>query len=206
MANDKGIIFSGPMVRAIIEGRKNQTRRVIKPQPHYVGDGVPYGDAELRLPPCPYHIVSRLYVKETWSQDHAKFYPNFSIVYRADGYPSDTDIKQWKTDEDKHTRAFRWRSSMFMPRWASRITLEVADVRVQRVQDISEEDARAEGAAGYLHQYQYRPGEPNGGGPWPVREEYASVFESINGPGSWGQNPWVWAYTFKVLTTKGGAA
>lgn len=140
------VLFSGEMVRAILEGRKTQTRRVVKPQPelnqrlgllwkgHYYGirtDGLPY--LKTFVQECPYGVPGdRLWVRETWARvsDGEKY----GVCYRVDG-----------EDQIDGEAGERWRPSIFMPRQASRITLEITGVRVQRVQEISEEDAIAEG-------------------------------------------------------------
>lgn len=158
---DRPILFSTEMVQAILEGRKSQTRRVIKPQPpeglKWMGwvigtsgddknlgaacwvDEFPLSKKE-HYAKCPYgQPGDRLWVRETWLEDHIpELNPNEHgcIHYKANGYTHQIIIDGWKGC---------WRPSIFMPRWASRITLEVVSVRVERVQDISEEDAKAEG-------------------------------------------------------------
>lgn len=178
----KPIIFSGPMVRAILEGRKSQTRRLLKPQPNSgpdgkmvnlgsgswgLSDGILSGEWKLASP------GDRLWVREAWAKDG-----DCPLQYRAGPHVADDAL------------GVRWRPSIHMPRWASRITLEVTEVRVQRLQDISEEDARAEGVRG------------NASGPWGcegVIEDFSDLWESIHGPGSWDANPWVAAITFKRI-------
>jgi hypothetical protein len=144
---ERPILFSGPMVRAILEGRKTQTRRVVTPQPNW---GMwPYRNGDLWLHAlsgdprkCPYGVPGdRLYVRE--------------MLRRPDGDPwlYEADMQPVMVDACDETAMLAWAhhkqqdycTSMFMPRWASRITLELTDVRVQRVQEISEEDAVAEG-------------------------------------------------------------
>jgi hypothetical protein len=184
--SERGILFSGPMVRAILEDRKTQTRRVMKPQPDgqlyftetpegfaaWVDPMLTLDEGRHRL--CPYGGVytgeepDTLWVKETfiyYDPEHKQ------LQYRA-------DVAAPKPGG--------WRPSIYMPRWASRITLTITDVRVQRVQDISEEDAFVEGISGgdWL-------GDPVG--------EYAKLWSSINAKRgySWDTNPWVWALTFR---------
>lgn len=167
------ILFSGPMVKAILEGRKTMTRRVIKPQPVLEKSDYPkdYKEWVLRrgkwsasgpsvywLKHCPYGIPGdRLWVKET----HKKWFPTghdgnqgmfWHVKYQTEMRDVITDIGWeegflYQTPEDcgVHIEPENWCPSIFMPRWASRITLEVVSVRVERVQDISEEDAKAEG-------------------------------------------------------------
>jgi hypothetical protein len=193
---ERPILFSAPMVRALLEGRKTQTRRVVKfrvtgPNPpqtldFYDGDkwkGTCHEDGRsgnaLKL--CPYGVPGdRLWVRETWSM--AKSCNVHEPFYRADGEASGR-----QTTLSYHEREARWRPSIFMPRWASRITLEVTDVRVERLQEISEADALAEGAK------QHQDKDPDYGyAGW-----YRALWESINGPDSWAANPWVWVIEIK---------
>lgn len=156
------------MVRAILEGRKSQTRRVMKPQPKHCAD-LPMAK-DLTIGPCPYgQPDDRLWMKETFAWESAT-----CPVFAAD----QTDL----------TTVERWTPSIFMPRKLSRITLEIVEVRVQRVQDISEKDAEAEGI-----QFIHKDWRKN-----PVGI-YAVLWDAINdkrGYG-WEKNPWVWAITFK---------
>ena len=193
---DRPILFSGPMVRALLEGRKTQTRRVLKPQPD--------ADAFLRFTAIiereaifrndhtglrqdirlPYAIGDRLYVRETWAklppfaEGHAA-----TILHRAD-WPSPAKNPQ-------ATQPARWRPSIHMPRWASRLTLIVTDVRVERVQDISDDDAKAEGL---------KPSSCRGLRTISARETFHTLWNSLNkkrGYG-WDVNPWIVALTFDV--------
>ena len=190
------IIFSGPMVRAILEDRKTQTRRVIKPQPEIVdkepryrkntwalwSDKIPKYKGGL-IVSCPYGKPGDLlYVKETWRPIAS----SEQLLYRADIY----NVMAW--DEFG-----KWHPSIHMPRWASRITLEITDVRVERVQEISEENAIAEGMQGDIY------GEDMGISPrvdsHSVRINFMDLWDSINlkrGYG-WDVNPWVWVLGFK---------
>lgn len=180
-AREKPIIFSGLMVRAIIDGRKSQTRRVLKPQPIWESEWEGYGEGcwvytnrnDYCFPMAEYqHPIQpgdRLWVREAFATD--------GVVVR---YAATDDIHELR----------KTKPSIHMPRWASRITLDVTEVRVQRLQDISEEDARAEGVRG------------NASGPWGcegVIEDFSDLWESIHGPGSWDANPWVAAITFKRI-------
>lgn len=212
---ERPILFKGDMVRAILNGRKTQTRRIIKGQSdewekltdeediHGNEFFVVLGKEEGSLRPiltsvkCPYgHIGDRLWVRETWNT----FDPWVGVFYAADdhsyGIGDDDDADHIEPHD------IRWRPSIHMPRWASRILLEVTDVRVERLKDISEEDAISEGI--YLFQ-----GE--GGGYKSARgeqehdtavEAYADLWERINGPGSWDANPWVWVVSFKTLEVR----
>ena len=208
---ERPILFSGPMVRAILEGRKTQTRRIVKPQPHTsLNDGEPCGlgwhtpkvtmerwqtaetfSKELSRH-CPYGKPGdRLWVRETFA-DVGWPPTGPQYVYRADPDSGDNDVQ-------------KWRPSLFMPRAASRITLEVVSVRVERLNAISEEDAKAEGAEEIslesqesINETRYGPGLTDNGYYPEVSyaEGYQRLWESINGPGSWNANPWVWVVEF----------
>jgi hypothetical protein len=116
-----------------------------------------------------------------------------TVFYRADFQPR---YGAWERDDspDHVTRIERWRPSIHMPRWASRITLEVTDVRVERLQDITEEDAKAEGAEARAHGV-------DDAAAFGLRHRvgFADLWESINGAGSWDANPWVWRIAFKRI-------
>lgn len=218
--NEKPILFSGEMVRVILAGRKTQTRRVIKPQPP---NGFEWSEADKlfvdvcgsrlgAMRKCPYgRVGGRLWVRETW-QIHrldgplGKEFPN--ILYRAD---SSTrlllDDRVWKYVRDEP----KWRPSIFMPRWASRITLEVTGVRVERVQDISREDAIAEGLPSFMAQCGtmnssnpsrfYKTNFSDEGGYLSPIEAFENLWDSFNAKRgfSWEANPWMWAVEFRVL-------
>jgi len=193
------ILFSGEMVRAILDGCKTQTRRIVKPQPvaplrfsidrPAVGGSVAYFayvDAggvhhnELSAE-CRYgQSGDHLWVRETWAELDINYHPKPGggrVVYRADHITGNDG-------PDKIT----WRPSIFMPRWASRIMLEVVAVRVERVQAISEADAEAEGT----HWNPYPPDNHYG-----VVEEYKKLWDKINGKRApWADNPWVWVVEF----------
>jgi len=225
---ERPILFSGPMVRAILDGRKTQTRRALNVGTEFQPSRTPgyqwtfRGDSRgrarsgtwqdfrtndlLALCPCG-RVGDRLWVKETWSPDHAAFYPNFPIAYRANG---EVDIEGGKafSPESGTYHPFKWRPSIFMPRRASRLTLEVTAVRVERLNDISEADAMAEGVECEAYE-NGRPvsrcwwdyGRKCWSGAFPNGKEAAGSFrtlwEEINGPGSWEANPWVWVIEFK---------
>lgn len=204
---ETGIIFNGEMVRATIDGRKTQTRRIVKPQPDEDGlarlSGGPWMDTSEKVYRCPFgQVGDRLYVRET-----------FAILGNEDGCPIDWNGNLIKGDEKQAARIYKascwqepgnyglwsipdrdiqyegaWRPSIHMPRWASRILLEITDVRVERLNDISEEDAKAEGAPteccviGDKHFLGFR-----------------TLWKSIYGAESWNANPWCWAITFKRI-------
>ena len=237
---ERGILFSDEMVRALLDGRKTQTRRAVKLREFQVTTTPGYDfifrdrrllwndyrTADLIAKVCPYGKVGdRLWVRETWAPFYAggnslahpqpDMHEANAIRYRATpdhvtAYP--TSISTWET-RPTSKKDHVWRPSIFMPRWASRITLDVTEVRVQRLQDISEDDARAEGCpsmieslAGLSH---LRGAEAARAVPSHIttpREEYALLWERINGDGSWDANPWVWAITFKRVEAASRAA
>jgi len=203
---ERPILFSAPMVRALLNGSKTQTRRVVKPQPTYSGGAWKCADGSAHqasrpsrslLASCPYgQPGDRLWVRETFHVTKgAQRWPDGTILYRAD---HGVDIGGSYID------CANWKPSIFMPRAASRITLEVTGVRVERLNDISEADAVTEGV-----DMQQQVTMPFSQGlewctvtmlPRTAREAYMHLWESINGPGSWALNPWVWVVEFKRLT------
>jgi hypothetical protein len=229
---ERPILFSAPMVRALLDDDKTQTRRIVKPQPAWQLDGfsgwahwIKGGLWRSGMPTedrCPYgRAGDRLWVRETWTFINIDSERGeVCIGYNADGeaLPNRPSIVvPEEAFEEFHEKSFRYfknrkRPSIFMPRWASRITLEISDVRVERPQDISIEDAEAEGLAcvtkdGTLFKYGIPdmdglPGTDDHGWPWmhwrqsPV-DAYEWLWQSIHGEGSWASNPWVWALTFK---------
>lgn len=193
------------MVRAILEGRKTQTRRVVKPQPVWVASpGVPFKtqDADPKgIIRCPHGAPGdRLWGKETWGmQRHGDVTDWFRDSLRGDDWLSDFWEVQYRAEWGPCQEGCFWRPSIYMPRWASRLTLEIEAVRVERLQEISEEDAMAEGwdpqwRANEIVD-QYRPLL------W-----YGSLWCDINGPASWDANPWVWVIQFRRIIEKGGAS
>ena len=217
---ERPIIFSAPMVRAILAGTKTQTRRVVKPIGQDYGfvlqdygDGwLPYRSDDGELPmkgdneiphSCPYgQPGDRLWVRETWqaffedevSPDRPRG-PRHTL-----GIPAQPERKSfvfYKADGPGpfHPDGFApsWRSPLHLRRKYSRITLEVTNVRVERLQDISEADARAEGAPELL--------SVDGGYVEHAmgchRDGFEHLWASINGPGSWDANPWVWVVEFR---------
>ena len=216
MNKERGILFSAPMVRAILEGRKTQTRRVVKPDPPDHIDRLHNGELSKRFPypledddgnpcgfgfqddnnrfwRCPYgQTGSRLWVKETHSFWCHSF-ESVGVEYAAGGddkiveFPNKLGMPSLDVQCRKNIGGGRRkRPSIFMPRWASRITLEIESVRVERLQDITEADARAEGV----------PADTRDGF---SRAAYVTLWESINGKGSWAKNPWVWVIDFRPI-------
>jgi hypothetical protein len=193
---ERPILFSGDMVQAILDGRKTQTRRVIKPQPEIItthdysikllqikGKG-PWFEGDPNRT-CPYGVVGdRLWVREMWCTEHRLDDIKPSKIGEAATVP----IWYRATDDLNSVSLIpgKWRPSIFMPRWASRILLEITDVRVERLQKISEADAVAEGA-GY----------------WgcDTVEVFRDLWDSINAKRgySWSSNPWCWCISFKKI-------
>lgn len=198
------ILFSGPMVRAILAGAKTQTRRVCKPEWLRCLDSEDDEDRAKAVAGCPYGAPGmRLWVRETWAEagneDHAPLDPRRAL-YRADTKPGDygADVFQ-----DGREYFDGWRPSIHMPRWASRIDLEVTGVRVERLQEISEEDARAEGVDEWIP-CEIRTGIRAriwGGGKrqGTAREHFSILWDSINSKRGygWDANPWVWVIEFR---------
>ncbi len=230
---NRPILFSAPMVRAILEGRKTMTRRVMRIQPSEQWSPAEYGDIhKMRAGDfvlrhgeplvvgwgpcsadgeegysCPYgQPGDRLWLRETWCHawdgerdcwtDPERYY------YRADGVEV--------VDEDGDDRS-PWKPSIHMPRRASRITLEVTGVRVERLQEISYEDSIAEGIGNMASLCdEMDPSWRNIAGEttevvarrlrWPQRE-FKNLWTSINGAGSWEANPWVWVVEFQRMRT-----
>lgn len=229
VARERPILFSGPMVRAILEGRKTMTRRVVKPQPPKgVTDIVrlcsefvaAYPNRKAIKPfdytaTCPYgQPGDRLWVRETWRVGAWSEEGKIAVDYKADGYCR----REWLTVDDENLFArlwqqstddaiaaigqreryewnpgsspCRWRPSIHMPRWASRLTLEILSVRVERVQDIRDDDAEREGVD-----------TTNASIPGYCRERFRRLWDSINAASGygWDANPLVWVVEFRRL-------
>lgn len=213
------ILFSGAMVRALLDGSKTQTRRVVKlweaPNGwgvyhsdgandwefvHLGEDGDPYADGGMAVRHCPYGVPGeRLWVRETFAL--SKCDPDSGGDTR---YPADWNVPVYRADVPSSVTSpsavTSWKPSIFMPRWASRILLEVTEVRAERVQDISEADAKAEGAACRLS-----PGGDLAGAfeiadtPICYRAHFRDLWDSINAKRGlgWEISPWVWVVGFK---------
>ena len=181
---ERPIIFSGPMVRAILEGRKTQTRRVVK-QVH-----CPYGK--------PGH---RLWVREAWGLFNDLGFCDTSLArLQTLPYPWQLAYRADHVDPVRGDGPHRpyWRPSIHMPRWASRITLEITGIRVERLQEISEVDARAEGIADEAADKVLQMAEAmNQREPSPYASAFETLWQSIHGPDSWDVNPWVWVVEFQ---------
>lgn len=241
---ERPILFSGGMIRAILENRKTQTRRIVKPQPEPCDAGKQISEAASEpgwftnmtlidgtVPPermegdfpredfahrwwaCPYGKPGdRLWVRETWQQYRAsspaqdaaikksieriESGKSKDIVAEVGGWPMPNgeartlyaaDFGEWAYNVDSDLKP--WRPSIFMPRALSRITLEITNVRVERLQEISEMDAKAEGV-----EAAWGPNNP----PFGYKQSFEAGWDSINGKrGSWASNPWVWVIEFK---------
>ncbi|EJI4916720.1 hypothetical protein [Klebsiella pneumoniae] len=210
---ERGMIFNAEMVRAILDGRKTQTRRPIKwKQTRFTeigeredGSKWPWSeDAEHDFDfwhPCPFGSVGdRIWVRETFQgplfdfdlmdsycKDSTPFEKSEFCVYKADGVPAP---EFYDADDELHCC---WRPSIHMPRWASRILLEITDVRVERLKSISDRDALREGCSAA----DMKSGDC-------VADVFARLWASIYGSDSWNANPWVWVIEFKRV--EGGAA
>ncbi|WP_165856768.1 hypothetical protein [Marinobacter sp. JSM 1782161] len=204
---ERPILMNGEMVRAVLEGRKTQTRRILKPQPweeygsllgpsmyaptvidqhgcEHPGLEV-YGayteDGEFAVK-CPYGKPGdRLWVREAFRSRRVDNLPG-DVAYRAD-HPGAKTVP--------NSYGHSWKPSIHMPRWASRITLEITDVRVERLQDITESDCDAEGLAPFEME---------------MIPHFKLLWESINGAGSWDANPWVWVIEFRRVEQEVKAA
>ncbi len=195
---ERPILFSGPMVRAILEGRKTQTRRVIKPAPGDHPDDE--GDVLYR---CPYGIPG----DGLWVREKAKLRAVCGGVWVDLLFAADEKPVEFQQKNSKPFRATSWTPSIHMPRWASRISLEVLKIRVERVQDISEADAVAEGAMAVDSETMQTAaraaaaeGQITSVGP---RDYFRWLWESINAARGfgWKKNPWVWVIDFRRATT-----
>lgn len=202
---ERPILFSGPMVRAILAGRKTVTRRIVRGGPDFHGrarllgvDGAvaTFGD-ELPDDPVPLRVRSpygepgdRLWVRETWAPFERER-GQCAVAYFASCEDGSFD---YVTSEGVIERLAikRWKPSIHMPRWASRLELEVLDVRVERLHDIDEEDARREGVE-HCALHGERPCDA-------YRARFTSLWDTINGDRApWSSNPWVWRVEFRRL-------
>lgn len=220
---DRPILFSAPMVRAILAGTKTQTRRVVnvppaaKPAcqlygPHEVIWDVP--DCPGRITRVPYRVGGHLWVRETWAgaDDMAGMgsdtEPPQCVAYRADEtaviFPSGELIPKPADTYAWNWTKLNWRPGIYMPRWASRITLEVTGLRVERLQDISEADAYAEGVGTPSAVALMRSVHGGSTQSADARVWFRSLWDSLNAKRApWSSNPWVWVVEFKRITAAG---
>ncbi|MEW3783125.1 hypothetical protein ACM74W_01850 [Pseudomonas aeruginosa] len=202
---ERPILFTGPMVRAILEGRKTVTRRVVKPQPDFLGSMVdpntPFKTLDAGLHAritCPHgEPGDRLWVREAWAADAQvdAIAPRDLSQGEPIWYPADFSVRQTGCSMISKGRG---RPSIHMPRWASRILLEITAVRIERLQDISEKQALAEGVE-LEGEGVCWAGAAGTASDSPV-ESFRLLWELINGAGSWNANPWVWGVEFKRVT------
>jgi hypothetical protein len=209
---EKPILFSGEMVRAILDGRKTQSRRVVKPQPDMVskkGESVVFKTIE-RINPetrdfetlthvpgephkkycrqikCPFgEVDDRLWVRETFA-----ILSDGNIKYKTETFYPEANVYIAGID-GRTGKPVKWKPSIHMPRAASRITLEITDVWVERLNDISEKDAMAEGLESFCPGLDYPRHE--------LRTAFQNLWDSDNKKHPWASNPWVWVLEFKLL-------
>lgn len=191
---ERPILFNGPMIRAILDGSKTQTRRAVKPPPteqlYQISDSAEFAPSDprdrdspdfARAILCPYGTPSdRLWVRETW----ARHPDDGGILYRA------TD-PGW----DDNDYGIPWNPSIHMPRWASRLTLEVVSVRVERLQDITPDDAMHEGITAPMLNDSYTT----------MCAGFALLWDSINSKRvgrTWNDNPYVWVVSFRPVPSE----
>lgn len=214
---ERGILFKGPLVVALREGRKTQTRRPIE-RIRGFGSITEFGRTETEgydwcfrdrrrlwqelttaqlLDRCPYgRPGDRLWVRETWTTDHADFYPHFPILYRADwrGDYERNDRGEVYSPEAKRWYPFKWRPSIFMPRHVSRLTLELTSVEVVYLESITGRDVLAEGIDNGAS-------NPTMGVRWEnmQRMAFAELWDNLHGRGVWARTDFVWKLGVKVV-------
>lgn len=246
---ERPILFSAPMVRAILAGQKTQTRRIVKPQPVIEGGqfswkttgwsvigpaksareigriGICTGGMMTGMPDlCPYGYPGdseepgdRLWVRETWRHTASTLEEARAITEDiTSGTAVDwratyidrlmTELGFSREDAEMADDFENWRPSIHMPRWASRILLEIVSVRAEPLQDISEADCWAEGIEEVMHDFdelgQAQMAKRLGCCIDDAKPLYAQLWESINGAGSWDANPWVWVVEFKRVEVR----
>lgn len=204
---ERGMIFNGEMVRALLDGRKTQTRRPVKFPVHDKNLGCELAGNELAGELSAGNYLNsafgkpgdRIWVRETWQAIHDYCDENGhvderryarSIPRHRGNYWHPVYEEAWG-NESQEDREFPWRPSIHMPRWASRILLEITDVRVERLRSMSQDDARAEGVIAASV-------------PMEAGLAFRELWDSIYGEESWKANPWVWVIEFKRV--EGGAA
>lgn len=207
---ERGMIFNAEMVRAILDGRKTQTRRPVKFPVHDKNLGCELAGNELAGELSAGNYLNsafgkpgdRIWVRETFCPvNDAQYGGEKWVDYRATPRYEASHPAGWDSAPND-AEALKWRPSIHMPRWASRILLEITGVRVERLNSISQEDAQAEG----LELTGWRPtySDPDSGGEvMTPYDNFAQLWESIYGEESWKANPWVWVIEFKRV--EGGA-
>lgn len=231
---ERPILFNDEMVRALLDGRKTQTRRVVKSQPSngwsfetaegaamrlgYITSSHPKkgkfgafirreihpgsGKCEHDIIPCPYgQPGDRLWVRETHGDEIRSVggTPHEKIAYRA---TKPNAVRCY--DCNGMEQPMKWRPSIHMPRSMARLLLEVTAVRVERLQDISREDAEAEGLKKWPHKADFAWGYEGGheAGHGSPTGAFRALWESINGAGTWADNPWVWVVEFQRVDSE----
>ena len=211
---ERSILFSAPMIHALLEGRKSQTRRLAwrerKCEGGPINDGggqMDYVEPSIVRSPSPWQAVKpgdRVWVRENWCPraEDGRVIPG-AAHYMADGeHVVKTDGDGFTVKLGDGREASPWRPSIHMPRWASRMTLVLTDVRVQRLQDISEADAEAEGlwrSRARRHLWWLSPNAVRIFEPYRSHlEAFSALWNSLHGPGSWEKNPEVVALSFTV--------
>ena len=226
---ERPMLFNGAMVRALLDGSKTQTRRIMNPQPDYpiiiatdphtnryqIGEREPVTEAAL-LRECPHgQPGDRIWVRETFRLtdtfdldspsrvgerciDAGYKKPWAPILYEADGWRRDWHHVGTPPHDGTLPKQGKTRPSIHMPRWASRILLEIVSVRVERLNDCSDADAVAEGIG--LNPSAIGMKLTNPLGESMAIAMYCALWDSINGAGSWAANPWVWVVEFKRVT------
>jgi hypothetical protein len=186
---ERPILFTGPMVRAILEGRKTQTRRVVKPQPREAPilgyPGLVWKNKHWAINDTPRFVNpygqpgDRLWVRETWSRDDQG-----KVWYRADGEDGGAAYGGVDLPGGATFYPGAWKPSIHMPRWASRILLEIVSVRVERVQEISEDGTKPEG--------------------FDLLSDFINTWNRLNAARGfgWDKNPWVWCIEFKRVESR----
>jgi len=224
----RSVIFSAQEVRAMLDGSKTQFRRPLKKQPDFEADGCcpaflnevskhwdfwKIGQGRTMRVVCPFgQIGDRLIVKETWKAFEPQtqtfggkeIFAGLPMLVYANPPIEGESIIEYKADRDQSKYSSGWRSSTQMPKWASRLTLEITSVRVERLQEISEEDAIAEGLTLMDRAPEWGGGtvysfDGNDEWIWGAKSAYRELWESTHGNGSWDANPYVWAVTYKMV-------
>lgn len=215
---ERPILFSGPMVKAILAGQKTVTRRIVKPQ--IASQTVSWGciggqgfgfmfDGHDTVVKSPYgYKGDQLWVRETFCLLRPDHYqasgPQGTLVTLGDrqvrnGVEYRADTRSQESDDCRRELGYTWRPSIFMPRWASRILLEIVSIRIERLHNITLADLKSEGfAPDLVTSSEHRERD---------REYLATLipfkrlWAELNGPNSWEQNPWVWRVEFKRVKT-----
>lgn len=225
MSKERPILFNAEMVRAILEGRKTQTRRVMRRQPDAIerfkhGEVTTdtdacyavlrcyknpkpfkgcnsgwFADAAYKTPFHEFNVGDRLWVRETFMDLNGTGVEHRDSEGKLQRYAFAADCPRGSYgDEVRKDYGLKWKPSIHMPRSASRILLEITKIRVERLNDISSEDAKAEGFDYSTHQSAIEMGYAIG-----AKTNFRVTWEEIYGQNAWNKNPWVWVVEFKVI-------